>query len=113
MGIGNVQGSYTVFPAAFPEPAGTHETQCTQAQLATITLKNYRRQTRRVTHVIKAQAQPASYTLTSQLLLTTIFTQPLTSEYYSSHTTNITDCYYSHTTDDYYYSHNDNQQVLL
>ena len=69
MGIGNVQGSYAVFPAAFPDPSYPRGHTRLNARMYCLLQSNGKVTGSRPRKLLKTQAQPASYTLTSQLLI--------------------------------------------
>ena len=77
MGICNVQGSYAVFPAAFPDPSDPRGHTRLNASRHGLLRSHWKVTGGRPGKSLKTQAQPASYTLTSQLLIN-----------YNIHTTN-------------------------
>ena len=77
MGIGDEQGSYAVFPTAFPDPSDPQGHTRLNARRYCLLQSNGKVTGGRPGKSLKTQAQPQSYTLTSQLLIN-----------YYSHTTN-------------------------
>ena len=66
MGIGNVQGSYALFPAALPDPSDQRGHTRLNARRYCLLQSNGKVTGGRPGKLLKTQAQPASYTLTSQ-----------------------------------------------